>query len=435
LSLKDLGWNNPFISNNVKRNDVSAPPKDLYKKNNDFKDFNNELKEEINFLRTNLKEYINKLQYWKAFLKTNRLNIPKKPTISIKDPKSLDELINFLKTRLKYSGALSKLENDEKLFFSANDFINILQKHDETNEFNSLLVDKNGFVSRLRKYANPIGLVGESVSLHDTDTEVVILKLLLGEEDPNKTDREIFLSKKMKFFGVASGVLHRSRTSISVIDFCEDYEKEKVFKGEELNSQSNFLTKNNGVNMKKVVYKLNYNETTSREFKTLTTNHNNEYIKVLDQNKNNSMVIDTHSDDNNNNKSFNKARYRSLNISLDNLNKASKFIDKIRKNSPSIQCSILNTLSQSNRVNTITSNVSNTNSKISEETIQTNDTNSCAEKNVVNNDVNNEVKGFKNESNTNVFHTANRKINKNILFKDANIDSFSNRKSQSTDYH
>jgi hypothetical protein len=422
-------------SNNVKRNDVSAPPKEISKKTNDFKDFNNEIKEEINFLRTNLKEYINKLQYWKAFLKTNRLSIPKKPTISLKDPKSLDELINFLKTRLKYSGTLSKLENDEKLFFSANDFINLLQKHDETNEFTNFLVDKNGFVNRLRKYANPVGLVGESVSLHDTDTEVIILKLLLGEEDPHKTDREIFLSKKMKFFGVASGVLYRSRTSITVIDFCEDYEKEKLVKAQELNPQNNFLTNNTSVNTKKVVYKIDHKETSSREYMTLTLNQNNDCIKVMDQNKHNSMVIETYSEDNNNNKSFNKARHRSLNISLDNVNKASKFIDKIRKTSPSINCSITNTISHSNRVNTINSNISNTNSKQSEETIQTNDTNSCLEKKCINNNINHEEKGSKNDSNFDVFHRANRKINKNIFYKEANINLYSNRKSQSTDNH
>jgi len=420
-------------SNNIKRNDDSAPPKDVSKKTNDFKDFNNEIKEEINFLRTNLKEYINKLQYWKAFLKINRLSIPKKPTISLKDPKSLDELINYLKTRLKYSGALSKLEIDEKLFFSANDFINLLQKYDDTKEFNSFLVDKNGFVNRLRKYASPIGLVGESVSLNDTDTEVIILKLLLGEEDPHKTDREIFMSKKMKFFGIASGVLHRSRTSITVIDFCEDYEKEKLVKFEELNPPNNFLTNNTAANSKKLVYKINYKETSSREYMTSTLSQNNDYVKGVDQNKCNSMVIDTYSDDHNNNISFNKARHRSLNISLENVNKASKFIDKIRKTSPSIQCSITNL--QSNQVKTINLNISNTNSKISEETIQTNDTNSCLEKRAANNNINDYEKGSKNDCNLEVFQRNNRKINKNIFYKHSNINLLSSRKSQSTDHH
>ena len=422
-------------SNNIKRNDVSAPPKEISKKSNEFKDLIIQTKEEINFLRSNLKEYINKLQYWKAFLKTNKINIPKKPTIKLKDPKSFDELINFLKTRLKYSSSLNKLENDEKLFFSANDFIILLQKHDETTEFSNLLIDKNGFINRLRKYANPVGLVGESVSLHDTDAEIIVLKLLIGEEDPHKTDREIFLNKKMKYFGVATGTLHRSRSSITVIDFCEEYEKEKVFNSEIHNSQNSFLTSNNAANMKKVVYKINYKELCSREYTKATIDLHNDYIKVIDQNKNTSMITETHSEDNNNhNKSFNKIRHRSLNISLDNVNKASKIIDKIRKNSPSIQCSIFNTNSQSNRVvYTVNSNISNPNSKISEETFQTNDTNSYLEKNNINNKENEKEKEKKNENYLNAYR-SNRKI-KNIFCKESNGEVFSNRKCQSTDFN
>ena len=199
----------------------------------------NQLKKEIDFLRTNLVEYFNKIVYWKKFLKGNKLSIPKKQTFSLKNGVgSYDDLVVCLKEKIKLKRSLPKLELNEKLNSNAIYFLSELQNNYGNPLCSKLLSDKNEFLKRLEKYIIPKGSIGESIILDETDAELILLKLLL-----EKADRELILNINIKYFGIATGILTTTtKSNITIIDFCEDFiieNKNTILKENNIDKPSN----------------------------------------------------------------------------------------------------------------------------------------------------------------------------------------------------
>lgn len=347
-------------SNVSKKLEPKASARETSRTSSGLKELIEDVKNEINFVRTNLKEYINKLLYWKAYLKAKKLSVPKKPTITLKDTSNYDELIIYLKSKLSHSASLIKLEVEEKLSLSAKSFIDLLKSVEGSKEFSKVLTDKNGFVARLKQYGNPTGLVGESVNMNDSDAEMIVLRLLLGEDDVNKTDREIFLNKSMHYLGIAVGVLTKSGSNIIVIDFCENIEP----KPEEPPSTNS----NRYAQLKRYQSSLCLSSDRSQQPPLSSTPLS---FNLSNHKQSRSLVIEAI------NKDYTppeKTRHRQLNISVENIDKSTKLADKVCKLSP-----ITSTTNKQLKGNTsvkcsFNPNSSMATSKNSNDTTMTNDT-------------------------------------------------------------
>ena len=391
------------------------------------------IKNEINFVRTNLKKYIEKLLIWIKYLNGNKLCIEKKTNIFIKDGEALyKELITYLRLYLNSNkNSLENLEIHENLNDSSNDFVENLQQNDQTSVFNDLLLNKNQFLNRLMKYGKPKGLIGESVNFDNLDPELIVLKLLLDEDDVKKTNREIILNKNLKYFGISCGILPLSKKSITIVDFCEDFEPNS-----NINSKLNNFIKQIPFQKKNISRNhihpniLTGNMTSIREIECESI------IDILiEQRISNSFVIQTTSFKKD--VSIDKNRHRLLNISIENITNAPKLIEKIRKLSPAIQKRLkfssngINSIQSINSIYSTEKNNTN-NSKISNvETEFTNDSHINSNKYSLKSNIIKEIQTKKDKECVIMKNriVQNKINNQKVFFKDGlNKDLFSKPK-------
>jgi hypothetical protein len=186
--------------------------------------------DQINYVRVCPNLYIKDLEKYRDSLQDNILRI-KKPSegkenygqlneeIYVSEGRKLfDELIQVLKTIYKRE----PFQLNKSLGNAAEDFLMILQMHDGSDD-KALVKSVEDFMKRIRKYGVPHGLLGECIDYGSTSAESLVLKLLLDDGDPTRTDRNIILNANLNSIGIACGMLPSSQTFLTVLDFCEHF--------------------------------------------------------------------------------------------------------------------------------------------------------------------------------------------------------------------
>ena len=170
---------------------------------------------EINALRTNPKEYANKVAESKIFFKDNS-NIWKHPNAKAgikteEGPKAYDEAINFLKTKAVAVAALTPSKGLNKI---AADFLTEFQKNADAN------IEIDTIVS---KYGDFTGNFRRLIQFGSESPEQIIINLVVCDGDKSRGHRDALLADNLKRVGVAHGT-HDTYRNCTVITACTKFD-------------------------------------------------------------------------------------------------------------------------------------------------------------------------------------------------------------------
>jgi hypothetical protein len=210
-SIKKTGISSDYVSFNKK-----LPTSEKYDPLYPGK-FSNQILKFLNWIRSNPSQYIPKLKTMRDKLSNTR---PAKlilngQEILLNEGKILfDDLIS----QLRVTKTLGPVSNLPSLTKAAEDFLVRLQMNDKVEN-----LQLPGLLTRVRKYGTPAGFLAECIDYSTEDVECLILKLLLNDGDPHRTDRAILLCPSSKFTGICSVVTPTSSVVVTVLEFCEHF--------------------------------------------------------------------------------------------------------------------------------------------------------------------------------------------------------------------
>jgi hypothetical protein len=156
-----------------------------------------EVVDEINFLRTQPNEYLKKLKELKKLVSPKEnilLNNNKEILVIPNIEQQFDDLIKKFASQTQ----LEALNEDEFLTLPADELISVIQKYEKKEEaiIANYIID---FPNRFKKHGIISGAIGEIIDIGVNDnSELIVLKILL---DQDKSEQEILLSDKVKYFG------------------------------------------------------------------------------------------------------------------------------------------------------------------------------------------------------------------------------------------
>ena len=172
--------------------------------------------DELNFARTNPKQYASILEVQKQYYKGNTLSLPNEiPLITNEGVAALDEAIDFLNS----TSALSSLEVSDCLCLSARDHVY------DTGPLG--IVEHNGSdgstpYSRANRYVSPkLYGVGENISYGCNTARGIIIQLIVDDGVPSRGHRENIFDESYKSLGAGFGG-HSIYKNMCVIVFSSD---------------------------------------------------------------------------------------------------------------------------------------------------------------------------------------------------------------------
>ena len=212
---------NEQIINNAKNNILEIK----YNKE-EFKSFNEEVLNEINYAREKPEEYILKLQDIKDNLSSKSekyLYIDNIPYIYQNLFSSLENAITFLKTQKK----LSKLICLPQITSACEELKNEIISKKKDNKSDNIK-----FKERINKYGNTFGENYEIIGYNLLDPEFIVLNLIIGDGDYSKLGRKIIFNPNIKYVGINAHFgddLFNDKFHILIFseEFCETSKKDE----------------------------------------------------------------------------------------------------------------------------------------------------------------------------------------------------------------
>jgi hypothetical protein len=184
----------------------------------DFYSFSLQVLKEINYAREHPDEFLEKLNELKETIKDSKDNclfIENVPFIYNNLPKSLDDAINFLENQKE----LPQLIYNKTITQACDYLLDELVSHDGLDDDNA---DNYSLENRLSKFGHPFGENYELIDYGMFDPEFIVINFILGDGDKNKFERNVIFNPKMKYIGIASGILS-SEKICTIINFCEEF--------------------------------------------------------------------------------------------------------------------------------------------------------------------------------------------------------------------
>ena len=175
--------------------------------------FNKELLDEINFLRTNPRRYSKKLSKYIDYFKDNVLYIPG-TNVGIpteEGAEAYDEAINFLKKKAVAVEALTPSKGLNKI---AIDILTEYQKDIDAKLDLDAIIGKHGTLQ---------GAYKQVVQFGSSRPEQIIINLVVSDGDKTRGQRDALLMEDMKKVGVAYGT-HETYRNLTVITECSKFE-------------------------------------------------------------------------------------------------------------------------------------------------------------------------------------------------------------------
>jgi len=176
--------------------------------------FLKELVQEINSVRTNPKDYVEKIERYKSYFVGKILKVPNsKINIQTKEgPDAYEECANFLKT----AEPICELIPSKALTKMSNELLEVVKK--DPGELGS--VDMNALIE---KYGSFAGNFNRVMECGGATPEQVVINLLVSDGEKTRGQRDALLSKSLKRVGVASGEHDIYRTATMIL-FCTKFD-------------------------------------------------------------------------------------------------------------------------------------------------------------------------------------------------------------------
>ena len=184
----------------------------------DFYSFSLQILNEINYAREHPDEFIEKLEELKESIedpKDNCLFIENVPFIYNNLSGSLNDAIKFLENQEE----LPKLIYNKTITQACDYLLDELVSHDGLDDENA---NEYSLENRLSKFGQPFGENYELIDYGMFDPEFIVINFILGDGDKNKFERNIIFNPKVKYIGIASGILS-SEKICTIINFCEEF--------------------------------------------------------------------------------------------------------------------------------------------------------------------------------------------------------------------
>ena len=178
-------------------------------------DFNEELVNEINSLRTNPKKYARTISKYINYFKGKILHLPGSNE-AIKTEEGADayrEAADFLSKQTR----IEALKPSKGLCRIAEDFISVIQKSDP-NDLGG--VDMEEIIN---KYGTFVGSFSRAMDFGGETPEQALVNLIVSDGDTSRVQRESLLSTEIKRIGVANGV-HETYNHCTAIVTCTEFE-------------------------------------------------------------------------------------------------------------------------------------------------------------------------------------------------------------------
>jgi len=215
--------------------------------NDNFKSFNQEVLNEINYAREKPEEYLIKLEDIKNSLSSKNekfLYIDDIPYIYQNLFSSLENAISFLKTQKK----LQKLICLQKISNACEELKKELVSNINKKENNISKNENDKFKKRIEKYGKTFGDNYEIIGYNLLDPEFIVLNLILGDDDFNKLGRKIIFNPNIKYIGIDvhfSDKINNNNFHILVFseDFCEISKNSETLINKYKNKNPNYISK------------------------------------------------------------------------------------------------------------------------------------------------------------------------------------------------
>ena len=187
----------------------------------DFYSFSLQILYEINYAREHPDEFVEKLKELRETVeesKDNCLYIENVPFVYNNLLGSLNDSIKFLEKQKE----LPSLTYNKTMTQACDYLLDELLAHDGLDDENA---NNYSLENRLHKFGYPLGENYELIDYGMFDPEFIVINFVLGDGDKNKFERNVIFNPKVKYIGIASGILS-SEKICTIINFCEEfYEK------------------------------------------------------------------------------------------------------------------------------------------------------------------------------------------------------------------
>ena len=184
----------------------------------DFYSFSLQILNEINYAREHPDEFVEKLKELQGSIedsKDNCLFIENVPFIYTNLSGSLNDAIKFLENQ----NEIPKLIYNKTITQACDYLLDELVSHDGLDDENA---NDFSLENRLSKFGHPFGENFELIDYGMFDPEFIVINFILGDGDKNKFERNIIFNPKVKYVGIASGILS-SEKICTIINFCEEF--------------------------------------------------------------------------------------------------------------------------------------------------------------------------------------------------------------------
>ncbi|MCW6035672.1 CAP domain-containing protein [Spirulina subsalsa FACHB-351] len=176
---------------------------------------------EINSLRTNPSAYADWLESQRVHFNGNLLEIPGEPTITTQEGvDALDEAIRFLREArpllpLQLSPGMSKAAQDH------------VEDQGQTGQTGHTGSDGSAFFERLSRYGLVNGPAAENITYGEESARIMVMRLILDDGLPQRTQRNNLFNIDFKFMGLACGS-HPTLTNMCTINLAGAYQEQTV---------------------------------------------------------------------------------------------------------------------------------------------------------------------------------------------------------------
>ena len=189
----------------------------------DFYSFSLQILKEINYAREHPDEFVEKLKELRETVedsKDNCLYIENVPFVYNNLLGSLNDSIKFLEKQKE----LPRLIYNRTITQACDFLLDELVSHDGLDDENA---NKYSLENRLNKFGYPLGENYELIDYGMFDPEFIVINFVLGDGDKNKFERNVIFNPKVKYIGIASGILSSDKIC-TIINCCEEFfEKNK----------------------------------------------------------------------------------------------------------------------------------------------------------------------------------------------------------------
>lgn len=183
-----------------------------------FVKFSKKVFEELNYARTNPRQYAKKLTEIKSKIKDNLLNINGTGIYFTEGTAGFDDAIDFLKS-YQFPNNLT-LSWTQGIVNSADELLNHLILHEGIEEMSDVEKSKYDLDKRMNHYGASFGELDELIDYGTFDPEYVVVNFIVCDGDKERRERKIVFNHLIKFCGVSAGILP-SNKMCTVIDLAE----------------------------------------------------------------------------------------------------------------------------------------------------------------------------------------------------------------------